>query len=197
MRRYVDSFEPPRARQRGLDWRRLAQAGTGYGWRALVYTVTLALIVGVFYPASRTVIPEDPLLQSFDCAAPPCFPQTAASQLGDVLVKLPPFGYLLAMLLCLPGFIVGIRDLRSQQTAAAGPLITPFVATLVVLIGADVLPRVLNPCLVLGSQLDAVCGEFAGRWNMQEQWNALHRTLLGALPFTALFAWAKGRRQRG
>ena len=194
MRRYVEmarGSEPEQSRFR--DWRQIAEQGIFYAWRALLVTVLLAIVAGIIYPASRTTIPEDPLLQSFDCAAPPCFPQTPASRLGDVLVELPPFGYALAVLFCLPGLLVGGRDLLEGQMDAARRLITPFLGTLLVLICIDAVPRFLNPCTALGPSLGGLCGEFAGRWDVQLRWHTLHHALLGALPFTLLFGLFSGR----
>lgn len=193
MRRYLSTATPERPDRAGRDWQQLARLGIWYGWRALLITVVVALLAGVVYPASRTAIPEDPLLQSFDCASPPCFPHTAASRSGDVLVKLPPIGYALALLLCLPAAIVGVRDLLAGRLPAARQLIVPFLATLLVLLATDVVPRVLNPCLAFGPQLGGLCGEFVGRWDVRDRWSTLHHTLLGALPFTLLFGWLSGR----
>lgn len=194
MRRYVDmarGSEPERSRPR--DWRQIAEQGIFFAWRALLITVFLALVAGVIYPASRTTIPEDPLLQSFDCAEPPCFPQSPASRLGDVLVELPPFGYALALLLTLPGLLVGAHDLLEGRKEGAWRLITPFLGTLLVLIGIDVVPRLLNPCIAIGPSLDSLCGEFAGRWDVQARWRTLQHALLGSLPFTLLFGLFSGR----
>jgi hypothetical protein len=181
------------SRGRKPDWERLAPELTSHGWRMLLITVALALIAGLLYPASRTTIPEDPLLQSFDCPAPPCFPQTFASRAGDLMVRLPPLGYGLALLLCVPGLIIGTLHLLAGRAAKARALLLAFFGTLVVLVGIDILPHVANPCLTSGPQLPALCGEFAGRWDVQERWHTLLHALLGAVPMTLLYAWASGR----
>lgn len=184
-------------RRRSPDWQRLAPVMLQYGWQVLVATVLIALVAGVVYPASRTQIPEDPLLQSFDCASPPCFPQTTASRLGDLLVRLPPIGYTLALLLCVPALLVGVRYVMAGQDAKAGPAFVAFFGTLTVLVGTDILPHVLNPCLGFGPRLDGLCGEFAGRWDVQERWHTLLHTLFGAIPFTVLLGWFTGRLKFG
>lgn len=173
--------------RRGLDWQRLAPLLSGYGWRVLLVTVAVALVAGVLYPVSRTSIPEDPLLQSFDCPAPPCFPQTTASRLGDLLVRIPPLGYALAFLLAVPGVVIGVRHLLAGRDDEAVPLLLTFSAILLVLVGTDILPHVVNPCPSNGPRLTAVCGEFAGRWDVLDRWHTLFHTLLGALPLTVLF----------
>ncbi|MEX2543349.1 MAG: hypothetical protein WD314_16205 [Trueperaceae bacterium] len=192
-----ETQEFPSRRSRKPDWQRLAPELSGYAWRVLLVTVAVALIAGVLYPASRTSIPEDPLLQSFDCPAPPCFPQTPASRLADVLVKLPPFGYAAALLLCLPGLIVGTRFLLAGRDSQAGPLLIGFLGTGLVLVGIDILPHVLNPCLSFGPQLPGLCGEFASRWDVQARWHTLLHAFLGAVPFTVAFAWLSGRWRPG
>jgi hypothetical protein len=185
--------ESVRPRGRGLDWERNAPLLAAHGWRALLLTVALALIAGLLYPASRTSIPEDPLLQSFECAAPPCFPQTPLSRLGDLLVRLPPLGYAAALLLCLPGLLLGARYLMNDRDGQAIPLLVAFFGTVVVLVGTDVIPHVLNPCPAFGPQLSGMCGEFAGRWDVQDRWHTLYHTLVGAAPLTALFGLLAGR----
>jgi hypothetical protein len=177
----------------GVDWQRKAPDLARLGWRTLLFTVALALVAGLVYPASRTSIPEDPLLQSFDCPAPPCFPATPFSTLGDILVKLPPFGYAAALLLCLPALFVAARNLLAGREQLVRPGLTAFFGTLAVLVGTDILPHVVNPCLEYGPELAGLCGEFAGRWDVQARWHTLLHTLLGALPLTLLFAWVSGR----
>lgn len=194
MRRYLETAREPEPQQeRSRDWRRIAGKGIWYGWRVLLFTALLALVAGVIYPATRTTIPEDPLLQSFDCAEPPCFPGTPASRLGDVLVVLPPIGYALALLCCLPGLLVGGRDLLEGRMESARRLIVPFLGTLLVLIGIDVVPRFLNPCIAFGPSMSGLCAEFAGRWDVQLRWHTLHHALLGAVPFTLLYGLLSGR----
>lgn len=181
---------------RRVDLERVAPLLSSYAWRILLSTVVVALLAGVLYPATRTSIPEDPLLQSFDCAAPPCFPQTPLSRLSDVLVKLPPLGYALALMLSLPGLIFGFRYLLAGRDSLAASGLLAFFGTALVLVGTDVVPHVLNPCLTFGPQLSGVCGEFAGRWDVQDRWHTLLHTLLGAAPLVLVFAWLKRRWRR-
>jgi hypothetical protein len=176
-----------------VDWQRKAPELASLGWRVLLFTVALALVAGLVYPASRTSIPEDPLLQSFDCPAPPCFPATPFSTLGDILVKLPPFGYAAALLLCLPALLVAAQHLLSGRDRLARPGLIAFFGTLAVLLGIDILPHVVNPCLEYGPQLPGLCSEFAGRWDVQARWHTLLHTLLGALPLVLLFSWVSRR----
>jgi hypothetical protein len=194
----MSDLQGTRARQgRRPDWERLAPELASFGWRVLLVTVAVALVAGLLYPASRTSIPEDPLLQSFDCPAPPCFPQTFASRAGDLAVRLPPFGYAAALLLSLPGLAVGVRHLLAGRDAKARPALLAFFGTLIVLVGIDILPHVANPCLTNGPKLTAICGEFAGRWDVQDRWHTMLHALLGAVPMTLLFAWASGRWRPG
>jgi hypothetical protein len=194
----MSDLQGNRGRQgRALDWERLAPELASVGWRVLLITVAVALAAGLLYPVSRTSIPEDPLLQSFDCPAPPCFPQTFASRAGDLAVLLPPFGYALALLLCVPGLVIGARHLLAGRDAKARPGLLAFFGTVIVLVGIDILPHVANPCLTNGPRLTALCGEFAGRWDVQNRWHTLLHALLGAVPMTLLFAWVSGRWRPG
>lgn len=74
----------------------------------------------------------------------------------------------------------------------ARKFIVPFLGTVLVLICIDVVPRVLNPCPLLGPALDRLCVDFSGRWDVRPQWHYLHHALLGALPSALLFGWLAG-----
>ena len=198
MRRWADTpmagpAGEPRDRSRvPRDWRLVARTGIWYGWRVLILTALFALLAGIVFPATRTTIPEESLQQSMDCPVVPCVPETPASVVADTLVRLPFYGYLLALALCVPGLVIGIGDLRSGRMEGARRFIVPFLGTALVLICIDVVPRVINPCLILGPTMDGLCREFSGRWDVRPQWHYLHHALIGAVPSALLFGWFSG-----
>ncbi len=106
--------------------------------------------------------------------------------------------YGLALLLGVPSLHAAVWDLLRTRWRHAGRRTLPFVGPVPFLAGTEIVPHLLNPCwaLELGSKrMPGMCeyGEwgtdFAGRWHL------LDHTLVGAIPFAALY-WFTLRKWR-
>lgn len=83
----------------------------------------------------------------------------------------------------------GRRVLTVGAVAVGGPVI--------VLVGGNVLPHVLNPCAVaevVGVQLPAFCVRTPEGADVPENWHALDHALVGFLPLSLALAWWWKRR---
>ena len=101
-------------------------------------------------------------------------------------------GYLLAILLGLPSLLAGGWDLLRGRWAAGGRRWLAFVGPVLVFVGIEVLPHLVNPCAIpyaLGSRdLLGIC-ETNPAWgaDVEGRYHLLDHALVGALPMAALY----------
>lgn len=179
---------PPPAR-----WQRWADRLARYGWLVLVAAVAVALIGGVIAVATWQPGGAPPPVDEY--LDPPCFGGGGLPSARDLPLILPLLGYLLAIVLGLPGLLAGACDLLCGRPAAGSRRLLPFVGPVLVLTGMEIVPHIVNPCALswlLGHRwLPGLCaynpdwgGDFAARWH------ALGHALVGGLPLAALYTRA-------
>lgn len=161
-----------------------------YAWRVLVLAVGIALVGSLFYAATWEPRPVRRPLE--ECENPPCFGGGGAPQLQDLPVVLPMIGYGLAILLGIPSAIRGAWSLLRGKPAGAGPLLLVFIGPMLILVGTEIVPHVLTPCLVTDTGICEVTSEGT---DVQDRWHPLDHTLVGAIPMVAIY-WAALRRWR-
>ena len=130
---------------------------------------------------------------------PPCFGGGGLPGLSDLPVVLPVLGYGLAIALGLPSVLAGGWDLLRGRWGAGGRRLLAFVGPLLVLVGTEVVPHVISPCLPaeLGAGWQpGVCErQEHGGLDVGDRWHALDHALVGAVPMAALY-WLALRRWR-
>lgn len=152
--------------------------------------VGAGIIGSLFYAA--TWEPRPAPRQVEECVNPPCFGGGGAPQLRDLPVVLPTIGYGVAILLGIPSVVRGARSLLRAKPAGAGRLLLVFIGPLLVLVGTEIVPHVLSPCLIVD---DGICEVTADGADLRDRWHSLDHTLVGAVPMAALY-WAALRRWR-
>ena len=109
-------------------------------------------------------------------------------------------GYLLAILLGLPSLLAEAWDVLRGRGAVGVRRWLAFVGPLVVFVGTEILPHLLNPCGIpyaLGSrELAGFCATTPA-WgaDVKERYHLLDHAQGGALPLAALY-WLALRRWR-
>lgn len=163
-----------------------------YSWLVLLGAIGLALVGGAisatWQPRSDEVRPGQEA-----CVDPPCFDPGGLPRPRDLPVVIPALGYLLAIGLGLPSLPAGLWDFLRRRWAAGGRRLLVFAGPVLFLIGNEIVPHVLSPCLLeaaLGTdRLAGICQGF----ELADRWHALHHALVGALPMAALYFLALRR----
>lgn len=179
----------------GTRWQRSADRLARYGWAILAIAVALAIVGAVVYAVIWEPRPGGPRNVADDCPEP-CFDMGGMPSLRDLAVIVPFFGYLLAVVLGLPGLLAGLWDgLRGRWVIGAGRLLV-FVGPLLFFVGVELVPHLLSPCFLVpvvgGARLPELYCDGA---ELADRWHPLSHALLGALPLAALY-WSALRRWR-
>ncbi len=169
-----------------------------YSWLVLLVAVVLALLGSVLSAATwRPGIVDDGQPQLDECPDPPCFDVGGLPSTRDLPVVVPALGYLLAVALGLPSLPAGAWDLLRGRRRAGGRRLLVFFGPVLVLVGLEVVPHLLNPCLlasVSGSDgLPGICQRGVHGVDITERWHLLDHTLVGAVPMAALYGLALRR----
>jgi hypothetical protein len=110
--------------------------------------------------------------------------------LRDVPIIAPFLGYGLAILLGVPSLILGGWDLLRRRPTRAARRLLVFAGPALVLIGTEIVPHVLSPCLLaelLGREAPGLCERTESGLDITDRWHALVHTLVGAVPMVALY----------
>ena len=185
----------PAPPSRPSRWQRLADRLARWAWPVLLVSVGLALVggtvIGVWDPATETPAPTVDA-----CEDPPCFGGNGLPGVNDLPVVLPFLGYGLAIALGLPSLIVGGWDLLRGRWAQGGRQLLAFVGPVLVLIGTEIVPHLVSPCLptVLGADwVPGVCEHTSEGVDIKGRWHPLDHALVGALPMVVLYRRALRR----
>ena len=177
-------------------WQRAADRLARWAWPVLLAAVALALVGGVVVGAWNPAA-EDPKPSVDECEDPPCFGGEGLPGVGDLPVVVPFLGYGLAIVLGLPSALAGGWDLLRGRWGAAGRRLLVFVGPVLVLVGTEIVPHLLSPCLPaeLGADwVPGVCERHPVHgWDIEDRWHALDHALVGALPMAALYRLALRR----
>ena len=166
-------------------WQRLTDRLARYGWPVLLVSIAVGLVGGMI---AAVVWQAD---------------ESVGARPGPGLRDLPMIvtmlGYLLVILLGVPSLLAGTWDfLRGRWTAGGGRVLV-FVGPVLFLAGTEMVPHLLNPCLFaleLGDKrMPGMCDY--GEWgtDFAARWHLLDHTLVGAIPFAALY-WRALRKWR-
>lgn len=177
---------------------RIADKLARVGWRALIAVVVLALLGGLIAAILDPGPAASPPVAGDHCPTPPCF-SIGTPRASDLLVIIPALGYAIVILLGVPDALVGLRDLFGGGRRIALARLLVLAGPVVVFVGMELVPHLVNPRLVAGDRLAGFCERTAhdpSSVDVTGRWHALHHAVIGAVPMTALYGWAL-RRWRG
>ena len=166
-------------------WQRLADRLAQYGWPILLVSIAVGLIGGVILAV---------IWQPDESVG-----EMSGPGLRDLPMIISTLGYLLAILLGVPSLLAGAWDFLRGRWTAGGRRILVFVGPVLFLVGTEIVPHLLNPCLFAlelgGRRLPGMCDY--GEWgtDFAARWHLLDHTLVGAIPFAALY-WSALRKWR-
>lgn len=175
-------------------WQHLADRLGRTGYVILLVSVAFALLGGAV--AAVWNPDTDPPAEATECTDPPCFGGGGMPGAADVPTVLPFLGYVLAMVLGVPGAMAGVWSLAHRQWAEGLRRVLLFAGPLIVVIGTEIVPHVVNPCLVADlakDQLPRFCGRTESGADIADRGHALHHAIVGALPMVVGYRWALRR----
>lgn len=159
-------------------WQRLADRLARYGWLVLLGSIAIGLaggvIVAILWQPDESV-GEMPGLR-------------------DLPMIISMLGYLLVVLIGVPSLLAAVWDFLRGRRATGGRRVLVFAGPVLFLVGTEIVPHLLNPCLFAlelgGKRLPGMCDY--GEWgtDFAARWHLLDHTLVGAIPFAALYWWA-------
>ena len=183
--------------RRSFNWLQTTNRLARLGWVVLLISVAF-MIVGSAAVAVWNPDTEAPPAKTTACENPPCFGGGGMPSVADLPTVLAFAGYGLAVLLGVPGSLLGMgRVLRGRWRqglpgllVVAGPLL--FVA------GTELVPHVVNPCFAADltrNELPGFCERTESGADIGARVHALHHAVVGALPMAVLYTWALRRWQ--
>ncbi len=181
-------------------WQRVADRLARYGWLILLVSVAIALVGGAVVAAAWQ--PGVQEVQFVDeCPNPPCFGGGGLPGVRDLPTVASTLGYLLAILLGLPSVLAAAWDLLRGRLGAGGGRLLPFVGAVLFFGATEIVPHLLNPCYFAQALAGKRLPEFYCQYSpdrgvdLADRWHLLDHTLVGAIPFAALY-WLALRRCR-
>lgn len=172
-------------------WQRLSDRLVCYALLVLLGSVATALVGGAAIAVAAP--PGAQEVRFFDeCLDPPCFGGGGLPSVSDLPWILSMLGYGLAILLGLPSLLAGAWDLLRGHWAVGGWRLLAFVGPVLVFVGIEVLPHLLNPCAIpyaMGNRdLPGFCVTNP-EWgaDVEDRYHLLDHALVGGLPMAALY----------
>lgn len=167
-------------------------------------SVVLVVVAGIASLASGLValvrtadLPDQPVDA---CADPPCWNLDVDG--SSLLVVLPFIAH--ALLLGLALFVGGLALLFAVAAAvrgggrdALGPAAVAVIGPLLVLAGGELVPHLLNPCVIpelAGAESPGFCISSPQGADVPDRWHALDHAVVGFFPLSLLMAWWWRRR---
>lgn len=185
--------------QAQVGWRRWVDWLARCAWAVLLVAVAVALVGGIigavtWQPSANPVpAPVD------ECANPPCFGGGSSPGVRDLPWIITMLGYLLAIVFSLPSlFAAGWDFLRARWQAGSRRLLA-FVGPVLLLVGTEIVPHLLNPCSFAlaagGKRLPEFYCAYSPEWgaDFADRWHLLDHALVGALPLIMCY-WLALRR---
>jgi hypothetical protein len=169
---------------------RLARGGVVV---VLIGAVVAVIVGALAVPGWLPEPPPDRVKYVDPCPDPPCFGGGPAPSLADV----PVFAHLLvfALALLLSGLASAIGLVEALRHRGTRGLVLGLAAvgvTLMVLIGGEIVPHLLNPCVMprwVGAATPGFCEAGPGGYDVPGNWHLLDHALVGFLPLALVFAW--------
>ena len=187
----------PTVADRSGRWQRWGDRLARPGWVILVISGIVAVIGGVIYAAWPPAADAEPIPVE-ECVNPPCFGGGGLPPVSDLPAVVPVLGYVLAILLGLPSALAGGWWLLHTRWAASGRRLLVFIGPVALLIGTEVVPHLVNPCLLadaLGGTRSGLCQHTPDGVDVADRWDPLDHALAGAVPMLGLY-WLALRRWR-
>jgi hypothetical protein len=106
-----------------------------------------------------------------------------------------PLGYLLAALLGVPALVLSLITGRAR---GRGGCVLAALGPVVVLVAMEVVPHVVNPCLVAAAAYEGLpssCSRTVHGVDVHDRWHALHHAVVGSVPATMAYAGLLRRRR--
>ncbi len=167
--------------------------------------VLVVVVAGVVAVASGVLAllwsPDLPAAPPDACLDPPCFGLDLGGASSLVLLPLfAPLGLLGVALLTgglslVLSFVAAVRG-HGRRVLTVG--VVAVVGPLLVLVGGEVLPHLLNPCALpdlAGMEPPGFCVRTSEGVDVPDDWHALDHALVGFLPLSLALAWWWKRRE--
>lgn len=167
--------------------------------------VIVVVVAGVVAVASGLLAlvwsPDLPDAPPDACPDPPCFGLDLGGASPLLLLPLMAPFLLLGVALLMGGFsllfslVAAVRG-HGRRVLAVG--VAAVVGPLLVLIGGEVLPHLLNPCALpdlAGMEPPGYCVRTPEGVDVPDDWHALDHALVGFLPLSLALAWWWKRRE--
>ena len=141
-------------------WQHIADRFGRFGWIVLVVSVTLAILGGAI-AAVWNPDTDPPPAETTECTDPPCFGGGGMPGAADIPTVLPVLGYALAMVLGIPSALMSVGSFAHHRWSEGLPRLLVFLGPLLIVVGMELIPHVVNPCLVAdlaGDRLSRFCG---------------------------------------
>ena len=179
------------------DTRRRSRAGflIALGLRLVLAAALVGVVAGAAEAALWVPSAPDEQLPAADvCPEPPCAPESLP-ELRHLPLLVPPLGYLLAALLGLAALLMSLLRERGGWSRRR---LLPVLGPVVVLVAMEVVPHVVNPCLVAGAVGDSLpsgCSRTVHGTDVHDRWHALHHAVVGGAPAALGYAALLRRRR--
>lgn len=162
-------------------------------------SVVLVVLAGVISVVSGLLAllwsPDLPPAPPDACTDEPCFNLNLGNTSLFAVLPLIAHFLLLGLALAVGGLslLLGVVTAMRRRQLRAFAVGAMFVAgPLIVLAGGEVLPHLLNPCVLpdlAGAEPPAFCESTSEGADVPENWHALDHALVGFLPLSLLVAW--------
>jgi hypothetical protein len=167
------------------------------GWLVLLVSVAF-MIVGSAGVAMWNPDADAPPAETTECENPPCFGGGGMPGLADLPTVVSFLGFSMAILLGMPSALSGTWKLLRGQWRLALTWLLPFVGPGLFIVGTELVPHVVNPCLVAElsrDELPGFCEKTGSGTDISGRVHALHHALVSALPMLVLYTRALRRWQ--
>lgn len=181
--------------RRFSGWPQTANRLARIGWVILLVSVAF-MIVGSAVVAVWNPGTDSPPAETTECEDPPCFDLGGMPGAANLPTVVAFIGYGLAVLLGVPSAVAGAWSmLRGRWRRGLSGLLV-VVGPLLFIVGTEIVPHVVNPCVVadvVSDDLPGYCERTESGADIDNRVHAFHHAVLGALPMAALYTWALRR----
>jgi hypothetical protein len=163
------------------------------GLRLVLAVAVFGVLAGIVASALWEAGAPADLAPAGGCSDPPCPPESLPG-VRDLPLLVAPFGYLLAALLGVSALLLSLlTEGRRRRRRALLPVLGPVV----VLVAMEVVPHVVNPCLVAGAlgDLPSGCSRTVHGVDVHDRWHWLHHAVVGGVPAALGYAGLLRRRR--